>query len=118
MAKQQDDSIPAVLRRRYKELRDEGYNENFCRALIRAADEIERPAAIKSAHVVMVPWCNYCVARVPIDHVCSCESDPIPRCPLCGLAVHRNSCEAAAEALGVASAMLDRAAIPTLASPE
>lgn len=41
MTKQIDDSIPAVLRRRCRSLRDEGYNENFCRAFMRAAEVIE-----------------------------------------------------------------------------
>ena len=33
---------------------------------------------IKSAHVIMVPWCQCCAARVPIDHVCACESQANP----------------------------------------
>lgn len=40
--KSADDSLPAVLRRRYKSLREEGYNEDFCRALTRAAEALER----------------------------------------------------------------------------
>ena len=30
---------------------------------------------IQSAHVIMVPWCQCCAARVPIDHICECEKD-------------------------------------------
>lgn len=41
-AVKQDDSIPAVLRRRYKLFREEGYNEDCCRVLERAAEAIER----------------------------------------------------------------------------
>ena len=38
-----DDSLPAVLRRRYHSLKvGEGFNEEFCRAIKRAAEEIER----------------------------------------------------------------------------
>lgn len=28
---------------------------------------------IQSSHVIMVPWCQCCAARVPIDHICACE---------------------------------------------
>lgn len=40
--KSADDCLPAVLRRRYKSLKEEGYNEDFCRALTRAAEALER----------------------------------------------------------------------------
>jgi hypothetical protein len=35
------DDIPSVLRRRYKEYRNEGYNDESLRCLNRAADRIE-----------------------------------------------------------------------------
>lgn len=28
---------------------------------------------IRSAHVIMVPWCQCCAALVPVDHICACE---------------------------------------------
>ncbi len=44
-----DNSVPAVLRRRYVSLRkDDGYNEEFCRALTHAADEIDRLRALNA----------------------------------------------------------------------
>lgn len=55
---------------------------------------------------------------MPMDHEheyvngrCECGEWLIPRCPIgCGLARHKRTCEEAAETLGVARAMLDRAA--------
>lgn len=32
----------------------------------------------------------------------------IPRCPLCGIARHKRSCEQAAQALGIARAVMDK----------
>jgi len=28
-----------------------------------------------SAHVRLTPWCMCCNAEVPLDHVCSCETE-------------------------------------------
>jgi hypothetical protein len=45
------------------------------RAADRRADQAAEDAFnIQSAHVIMVPWCQCCEARVPVDHVCSCEA--------------------------------------------
>lgn len=30
---------------------------------------------IQSSHVILVPWCQCCEARVEIDHVCECERE-------------------------------------------
>ena len=32
-------------------------------------------ADIKSVHVHLIPWCMCCVAEVPVDHVCACETN-------------------------------------------
>lgn len=41
----------------------------------RLAEMIEREERIQSAHVIMVPWCQCCEARVEVDHVCGCERE-------------------------------------------
>lgn len=53
-----DDSLPVVLMRRYKSLRnDEGYNEEFCRAIKRAAAALSRLRALNAELVAMVERC-------------------------------------------------------------
>lgn len=50
-----------------------------CLSLLRQQEGIDncprcdREDGILSAHVMMVPWCNCCDARVEIDHICECE---------------------------------------------
>ena len=46
------------------------------RAALAGATDQPNDALIQSAHVELVPWCNCCVCRVPIDHVCECEKWP------------------------------------------
>jgi hypothetical protein len=46
-------------------------NEASCEAIYNASDAVDD--LIKSSHVIMVPWCQCCEARVQVDHVCECE---------------------------------------------
>lgn len=34
---------------------------------------------IKSAHVIMVAWCQCCAAKVDVSHICECEQEAIER---------------------------------------
>ena len=69
-----DDSLPVVLMRRYKSLRnDEGYNEEFCRAIKRAAAALSRLRALNAELLAMVERyaseCAWCSGTGTIEHV-------------------------------------------------
>lgn len=42
--------------------------------LLRPEGVLPNSPGIQSVHVIMVPWCQCCAARVPLDHICACES--------------------------------------------
>jgi hypothetical protein len=45
-----------------------------CALTVAGGEAVALAMKIRSAYVVLIPWCNCCEARVPVDHLCECES--------------------------------------------